>query len=199
MALFSTAYWAPVSYYQLAAQSDFVQIEQHEHYQKQSYRNRCIILSANGPLSLVIPIQRPHDCKIRDARIDYSTPWQQTHWRAIETAYRSSAYFEEFGIQIGEIYRRETPFLFDFNVKIWELSQLLLGISIPWGVTDFFAPQSDDENDYRSQIHPKAKHKPNDSLLQPYFQVFAYKFGFVPDLSILDLILNEGFLPQGKS
>jgi len=194
MALFSTAYWAPVSYYQFATQSDFVEIESHERYQKQSFRNRCTILSANGPLPLVIPILRPHNCKIRDARIDYSKPWQQMHWRAIEAAYHSSAYFEEYSSQIGEVYKKEIPFLFDYNVKVWELSLVLLDVSISWTVTERFVPCEDSRDDYRFMIHPKAKSKPDGLALQSYFQIFAHKFGFVSDLSILDLIMNEGRL-----
>jgi hypothetical protein len=194
MALFSTAYWAPVSYYQWAAQSDCVQIEQHERYQKQSYRNRCTILSANGPLSLVVPVLRPHNCGIRDIRIDYSKPWRQIHWRAIEAAYRSAAFFEEYSADIRKVYQKEVPFLFDLNIQLWTLSQELLGVSFPWSVTDAFIPPSAHVNDYRFVIHPKEKRKPEGLALQSYFQVFGNKFGFVPDLSILDLIFNKGTL-----
>lgn len=211
MALFSTAYWPPVSYYLLAAQSDCVEIEQHERYQKQSYRNRCTILSANGPLSLVVPVLRPHDCGIRDARIDYSKPWQKEHWRAMEAAYRSAAFFEEFGMDIRECYRKEISFLFDLNMKIWELSQKLLGVLIPWRLTKCFtlpskkcqqehvAPWSEERplirksaDDLRYAIHPKAERKSIGLAQQPYFQVFGHKFGFISDLSILDVILNVG-------
>ena len=194
MSLLSTAYWAPVSYYQIAAQRGFVWIDQHERYQKQSYRNRCTILSANGPLSLSVPILRPHDCGIRAARIDYSKPWQQVHWRALESAYRSAPFFEEYSAEIYGIYKQEIPFLFDFNLKLWEVSQQILGVSFSWGCTDHVVPLSNRADDYRLQIHPKAKRKPEGLALSPYFQVFAQKFGFVPDVSILDLIFNQGAL-----
>jgi hypothetical protein len=178
----------------MAAQSSFVQIEQYERYQKQSYRNRCTILSANGPLSLVVPVLRPHDSFIRDIRIDYSKPWQQLHWRAIEAAYRSAAFFEEYSAEIHKVYRKEVPFLFDLNISLWELSQHLLGISSTWNVSEQFMPFSNSADDYRFSIHPKAKHKQEGLVFQSYFQVFAHKFGFIPDLSILDLILNKGTL-----
>ena len=194
MALFSTAYWAPVSYYLLATQAPLVQIEYHEHYQKQSYRNRCTILSANGPLSLVIPVLRPHNCGIKDVRIDYSKPWQQMHWRAIEAAYRSSAFFEEYHTDIRNAYNKEVTFLFDWNIKLWELSQVLLNVSFPWSLTSQFEPMLDKAEDYRFLIHPKEKRKPDGLAFQSYFQVFSHKFGFVSDLSILDLILNKGAL-----
>ena len=194
MALFSTAYWAPTSYYLLATQSNRVQIEQYEFYQKQSYRNRCTILSANGPLSLVVPILRPHQRLIRDIRIDYSKPWQRIHWRAIEAAYRSAAYFQEYHQEVLALYQRETPFLFDLNLQTWELGRKLLALALPWSFTASFAPVANHSDDYRNQIHPKRNRLIS---LQPYFQVFANKFGFVPDLSILDLIFNEAkiFLP----
>jgi len=195
MALFSTAYWAPVSAYLLAAQSDVVEIEQHERYRKQSYRNRCTILSANGPLSLVVPVLRPHDSRIRDIRIDYSKPWQKIHWRAIEAAYRSSPFFDEFNGDVRQVYGKEIPFLFDLNIKVWEVSQALLRVSFRWGFTERFVPPpppATQLHDYRYVIHPKAKRKPEGIALEPYFQVFGHKFGFVPDLSVLDLLFNEG-------
>ena len=194
MALFSVAYWPPVSYYRLAAKAPIVSIEQYEFYQKQSYRNRCIILSANGPISLIVPILRPHHSIIKDIRIDYSKPWQQMHWRSIESAYRSSAFFEEFGGEIREVYKREVTFLFDWNLKLWALSLSLLDLRISWAVTELFIPISKMAEDYRFLIHPKEKRKPEGLAFEPYYQVFAHKFGFFPDLSILDLIFNEGAL-----
>ena len=194
MALFSSAYWAPIFYFQLAAQSDLVQIEQHERYQKQSYRNRCLILSANGPLALTVPILRPHDTFIKDARIDNSKPWRHTHWRAIEAAYRSSAYFQEFREDIYSIYKKEIPYLFDLNLQTWKLALKLLACSYPWALTSSFEPVSNRCGDYRDQIAPKKERRPEWPAYKNYFQVFAKKFGFVPDLSILDLIFNEGGL-----
>ena len=192
MALFSTAFWAPVSYYHFATRCKMVEFEQYERYQKQSYRNRCTILSSNGPLSLVVPVLRPHDCLIRDARIDYSKPWQREHWRTIESAYRSSAFFEEFCEEIYEVYNNEIPFLFDLNIKVWEITLALLRLSVPWKVTEQFTMPAETEFDYRFRIHPKVKRSVSEPFLNPYFQIFSPKFGFVPDLSILDALFNEG-------
>ena len=194
MALFSSAYWAPILYYQIAAQSDFVQIEQHEFYQKQSYRNRCLILSANGPLALTVPVLRPHQAPIRDIRIDYSVPWRQRHRRAIEAAYRSSAYFEEYYEDIDTLYQNEVPFLFDLNLQSWNIGLKLLGCSFPWELSDAFEPTDNVGGDYRNEMHPKKKRKPEWPALKPYFQVFANKFGFTSDLCILDLLFNKGGL-----
>ena len=192
-ALFSTAYWAPVSYFLRARQYGGICLEQHERYQKQSYRNRCTILSANGPLHLTIPILRPHDVPIREARIDYSKPWQQMHWRAIQAAYGTSAYFEEFAQDVQALYLKETPFLFELNLQSLEMAQALLGERFSLRLSENFVPEGG-EADFRFSIHPKMKNEPQGLVLSPYFQVFATKFGFVPNLSILDLIFNQGGL-----
>ena len=194
MALFSTAYWAPISYYQLAAQSGAVQIEQCEQYQKQSYRNRCLILSANGPLALTVPVLRPHQAPIKEIRIDCSVPWRQKHVRAIEAAYRSSAYFEEYCGDIYSLYQKQTAFLFDLNVRSWEIALKLLGSSFLWELTTAFELATDLGVDYRNLIHPKKERRPDWPTCKPYFQIFAHRWGFVPDLSILDLLFNQGGL-----
>ena len=194
MALFSTAYWPPVSYMLLALQSDLVQIERYESYQKQSYRNRCLILSANGPLALTVPVLRPHNTIIKDTRIDYSKPWQQMHWRAIEAAYRSSAYYEEYQQEIRSLYQKEPPFLFDLNLRTWEFALKLSERPCSWAPTTAFMPRSDRHDDYRRQIDPKKERRLEWPACNPYFQVFGQKFGFVPDLSVLDLLFNEGQL-----
>ena len=189
-ALFSTAYWAPVSYFMRAGQYDGMCIEQHERYQKQSYRNRCTILSGNGPLHLTIPIRRPHDIPIREAMIDYSKPWQQMHWRAIQAAYGASAYFEEFAGDVQALYKEEIPFLFDLNMKSLEIAKSLLGLGLSLRLSEHFEAEGG-EVDFRFSIHPKAKNEPQGLVLSPYFQVFAAKFGFTPNLSILDLLFNQ--------
>ena len=194
MALFSTAYWAPISYYQVAAQSDFVQIEQCEYYQKQSYRNRCLILSANGPLVLTVPVLRPHQVPIKEIRIDYSVPWRQRHMRAMEAAYRSSAYYEEYCGDIFSLYEEQTAFLFDLNLRSWEIALKVLEQPFSWELTAAYEPATDLSRDYRNRIHPKRECRPDKPAYTPYFQVFAHKWGFVPDLSILDLLFNRGGL-----
>ncbi|MCL1974108.1 MAG: WbqC family protein [Bacteroidetes bacterium] len=192
MALFSTAYWAPVSYYQIAVQSGLVQIEQYEQYQKQSFRNRCRILSANGPLTLTVPVLRPHQVSVKDVRIDNSVPWRQKHIRAIEAAYRSSPFFEEYSGDVFTLYQRETTFLFDLNRRSWEIGLKLSGVTLSWTLSRGFASVEGKDEDYRYLIHPKKERRPEWPACKPYFQVFAKKWGFVPDLSILDLLFNEG-------
>ncbi|MCL2098616.1 MAG: WbqC family protein [Bacteroidales bacterium] len=193
--LLPTAYWPPVQYYTKIVGQQAIYLEQHEHYQKQTYRNRCVIYAANGPTALVIPIIRMQGRKmpIRDVRIDYSTPWQRVHWKAIVSAYRSSAFFEYYEDDFRSFYEREETFLFDLNEKILHLTLELTGLHTKVGYTAEFIPSDGDMPDWRTLISPKVdftadtKFKP-----QSYYQVFAPKHGFAANLSILDLLCNEG-------
>lgn len=194
--LLSTAYWAPVQYYTKIAGQPALYMEQHENYQKQSYRNRCVIYAANGPTALVIPVAKMQGCKmpVRDVRIDYSSSWQRVHWKAIVSAYRSSAFFDYYEDDFRPFYERETTFLFDFNERILRLALELIGLNAEIRYTAEYTPSSAcTQPDLRQLISPKAtvaadeKFKP-----QSYYQVFAPDKGFAANLSILDLLCNEG-------
>ncbi len=122
--ILSTAYAAPVQFYTLLARFNACLIETHENYQKQTYRNRCQILSANGPLTLSIPVNKGESekCPIKDVMIDYSKRWQVIHWRAIESAYRSSPYFIHYADDIYPLYKNPKYLsLFDFNHAFLEV------------------------------------------------------------------------------
>ena len=193
--LLPTAYWAPIQYYTKIVGQQSVYLEQHENYQKQTYRNRCVIYAANGPTALVIPVVKTQGVKmpIRDVRIDYSTPWQRVHWKAIVSAYRSSAFFDYYEDDIRPLYEHEEPFLFDFNERILHLALELIGLNTKVEYTAEFTPANACEPDRRQLISPKVdaavdtKFKP-----QSYYQVFAPSKGFAANLSILDLLCNEG-------
>jgi len=190
-----TAYLASVQYYTKIAGQQAIYLEQHENYQKQSYRNRCVIYAANGPMSLVIPVVRMQGRKmpVRDVRIDYSTPWQRVHWKAIVSAYRSSAFFDYYEDDFRPFYEHEEPFLFDFNEQILHLTLELIGLNPQVHYTAGFVPADACSPDWRQLISPKVdfavdtKFKP-----QSYYQVFAPNHGFAANLSILDLLCNEG-------
>jgi hypothetical protein len=175
--------------------SPVVRIEQHENYVKQTYRNRCRIATANGILQLSIPVVKHHGQKmpVRDVRIDYTEQWQQNHWKAIVSAYRSSPFFEYYADDIRPFYEQQEKFLFDLNNKILLLSTELIGIKIDVGFTDKFAAQPSC-HDYRYAITPKLKQAWPDNKFKPqiYYQVFAPNNGFAANLSILDLLCNEG-------
>ncbi|MDR1680889.1 MAG: WbqC family protein [Prevotellaceae bacterium] len=195
MSLFSTAYWAPVQYFAKLAEDSVALLEQHEHYIKQTYRNRCRIATANGVLTLTVPVTRTHGAKmpVRDVRIDYAEPWQQKHWKAIESAYRSSPFFEYYADDIRPFYERKEPFLFDLNERILHTALVLIGLKITIGYTGEYLPAYAG-GDFRALISPKRPCTAHDPQWKPqiYYQVFAPANGFAVNMSILDLLCNEG-------
>lgn len=189
----STAYLAPVEYYEVLANAEEVLLEQHEFYIKQSYRNRCVISTANGLMDLTIPVEKFENGKthIRDVRISYHGNWQAQHWKSIASSYNSSPFFEYYVDDLIGFYERKWNFLWDFNM---EIQQKILGLIDIQPVVRLTATYSkdlpNDVFDLRPAIHPKKEavfkqHK-------TYYQVFAQKFGFHPNLSALDLLLNMG-------
>jgi hypothetical protein len=194
--LLSPAYLAPVQYYTKFLCYEKILIEKEENYQKQSYRNRCNILSANGILPLTIPVIKDQPkTKTRDIRIDYSLDWQKNHWVSIESAYSSSPFFEFFQDEFYKFYDTQYKYLLDFDLKIQDyiLDQLELAPTIEL-TEDFYAEPDESIDDYRDSIHPKPRMQKVDSLFRPefYYQVFYEKYGFVKSLSIIDLLFNEG-------
>lgn len=189
----STAYLAPVEYYQILANAAEIWLERHEYYLKQSYRNRCIIATANGLMDLTIPVEKPEQgkVKIRDVRIAYHGNWQVGHWRAIESAYGSSPFFEYYADELVGFYEKKWVFLWDFNFEIQQKILELADLQPTIRLSDSYeAILKDDIIDLRMEIHPKKK--PYRQNLSPYYQVFRHKYGFRQNLSILDLLLNMG-------
>ena len=186
-----SAYLAPVSYYKQIACSKHVIIEQHDNYIKQTYRNRCRIAAANGIIDLSIPIQKNEaKCPMKDIRIAYSDNWQQTHWRAIESAYSSSPFFEYYRDDFEPFYRTKKEFLIDLNIELQSLVLELMDISTPIAFTTKYKDSfSENELDLRDFFHPKKEYP---YQLRPYYQVFEQKFGFQKDVSIIDLLFNMG-------
>lgn len=193
----TTAYWPNQYYFYQVLNSAQILIEQHEHYQKQSYRNRCRILSANGVLDLSVPVKkRGLKEYTRDVEINYQENWQNSHWRAITSAYRNSPFFEYFEPELSDFYTRQYPTLIGYNLA--QLNFLLKILKQKKTVTFTTGYQKHPINliDTRELIHPKRQipieDKLNDLLLRPYYQTFGTKFPFIPNLSILDLIFNTG-------
>lgn len=194
--IFSSLYNAPVSFYAILSRnmSDVV-IEQYDHYNKQTYRNRCRILGANGIIDLVIPVVKFHGKKVhvKDIRIDYDTPWHKNHWKSIVSAYASAPFFEFMYDSFSVIYKKKYTFLADLNQELMyaalDLLQLQLNISRSKTYLTL-----DPESDIREVIHPKRKFRHTGYKLHPveYQQVFSERHGFIADLSILDLLFNEG-------
>ena len=194
--LFSTAYLPPVEYMAAFVQTNEPVIEAHEHYHKQSYRNRCVILSATGPVSLSIPVSktRPNHCPIREMRINYTEPWQRNHWKTMESCYGCSPYFLYYRDYLEVFFlEKKHQFLFEFNWNLMDVICKLLKIKNNATLNSEFA--SGAERSLSDYIHPRNSLSP-DYLFnnQPaYTQVFTNPSKpFFPHLSILDLLCNMG-------
>lgn len=194
----STAYLAPVQYYSKILAGDRIFIERCENYVKQSYRNRCNIVSANGVIPLSIPVVHNSGAKIlsKDIRIADHGNWQHMHWNAIMSAYNSSPFFEYYQDDFAPFYHKKYDFLFDFNEELRELVSSLIGLEKEkLGYTDEYKTDFDsNEADFRNLIHPKKDWVGQDRnfAINRYYQVFEQRFGFVPNMSIIDLLFNMG-------
>lgn len=189
----STAYFPPVSYFALILNSGKVYIETEENYSKQTYRNRCVILGANGPLNLTVPVEHTQPkIVVKDLAISYHSNWQLNHKRAIESAYRNSPFYEYYIDDFMSFFNEKTHNLLELNNQILNTCLELIGYKETIEFTTDFVENA--EHDFRNTLSPK---KPiPDIYLPEYHQVFITKFGFIPNLSILDLIFNAG--PETK-
>jgi hypothetical protein len=194
-AILSTAYLGPVEYFTKFLIYDKIWIEAEENYQKQSYRNRCEILTSNGKLALSIPVTKEQPkTKTKDIRIDYSVDWQKDHWNAIESAYSASPFFEFFVDDFLPFFQQKYTFLLDFNTYLLEMIINHLEIDVEIDYTKKFEHSPEFLDDFRNTIHPKQKVRANNSNFSPYqyYQVFYDRFDFFPNLSIIDLLFCEG-------
>ena len=189
-------YLAPVIYYSTIITFQKVFIAKCEHYEKSTYRNRCYIASPNGTLRLTVPLLRGKNQHIivKDVRISYDYNWQKLHWESLCACYRSSPYFEFYEDNFVKFYLKRYNYLFDFNEELMNLILNILKIKINYSYTECYIKSDENSLNLRSAIHPKQS-KNKITLLQDtpsYHQVFENKTGFFPDLSIVDLLFNEG-------
>lgn len=192
--LLSTAYFPPAKYFSLIAGAGAAHIEKWENYHKQTYRNRCIILGANGPLDLIVPVLRGsfHKTPVRYIEIDSSRRWRELHLRGIMSAYATAPYFEFYIDIIREVITGDFRYLIDLNETALNAMLDAIGIDIPVSFTEEFTGEGMSEADYRYTITPKKNEETVNKESFSYTQVFSDRYGFVPRLSIIDLLLNNG-------
>lgn len=193
----TTAYLAPIQYYTKFLKYDNIYIEQYDNYVKQTYRNRCVIAAADGPLSLTIPTEKGDSPKlqVKDVRISDHGNWRHVHWNALVAAYRNSPFFEYYQDDFATFYENKYEFLLDFNLELNRVICELVDIQPNIVKTTSYKESFDvEEYDYREIIHPKHDFKAfdRDFVSFPYYQVFKDKYGFIPNLSIVDLLFNMG-------
>ena len=193
----STTYLGPVQQYCKLFQYPEVHLETAENYLKQTFRNRCTIAVPDGELALSIPTVKPNTlkCPMRDIRISDHGNWRHLHWNAIESAYNHTPFFEYYKDDFRPFYEKKYEFLVDFNEELCHLICSLIDIQPDMArTTEYRTEFTPNEADFRERIHPKKDFSLEDTEFspQPYYQVFQERLGFLPNLSIIDLLFNMG-------
>ena len=190
--LLSTTYFGPIQWYQKLYRAERVEIEQWESFRKQTYRNRCLIATTNGIQALTVPVEHSDSPLIKDIRLSDHGNWRHLHWNALQSAYGESPFFEYYQDDIRPFFEKHWEFLLDFNEAIRLKMCELIDIQPNVSYTEGFIPEESPLTSYRTAISPK--HPQDDPDFQPkrYYQVYDQKHGFLPNLSILDLLFNMG-------
>lgn len=197
--LLSTTYFGPIQWYQKLYRAESVLVEQWESFQKQTYRNRCLIATTQGIQALTVPVERGNATSqvrhqrtmlIKDIRISNHGNWRHLHWNALQSAYGESPFFEYYQDDVRPFFEKRWDFLLDFNEQIRQTLCELIDIRPRVAFTEDYQPLAD--NDYREAIRPKHTAPDPDFVPRPYYQVYQQKHGFLENLSILDLLFNMG-------
>jgi hypothetical protein len=185
-------YLPNIAYFQTIARADEVILERHEHFVKQTYRNRCLINAANGPTTLIIPLSEKHgNTPVTSLRIDYSQKWLNNHWRAIQSAYGNAPFFEYYADDLHRVLFKRSILLYDLNYELLTMCLAWLKLTVPFKETKGYEKQPlSPVTDLRSVIHPKKELLETFYTPVAYVQVFGKKF--VPNLSIIDLVFCQG-------
>jgi hypothetical protein len=185
-------YLPPVAYFkQLITYKPDILIESHEHFPKQTYRNRANICSPDGTLTLTVPVVKGSKLhtNVKDVKISYDFKWQRLHWMGLETCYRRSAYFEYYEDELAPFYQKNFTYLFDYNEQLLQLLLKFIKVPLPLQYTESYEAKYPSLHDYRDSISTK---KEFEFEQKPYFQVFEERNGFIKNLSIVDLLFNQG-------
>lgn len=196
MHIIESQYFPVIDWFKIFSGGTNVRIEQYETFQKMSFRNRCIISGSNGLVNLSVPLQNGREQKapIHDIRIDNTQAWQKQHWKSIVSSYSRSPFFEYFGEGVNRLLSEKQVFLFDLNFSIIKWLTNVLEMPVSVGLTDTYVKNYNPDNvfDYRNKWLPKNFQAEGAQWMPRYTQVFENKFGFIPNLSILDLLFCKG-------
>lgn len=191
MVLLHPTYFPSIALFTTIVKTSEVVFEIADNYQKQTYRNRCHIYGANGKLSLNIPVHHTHKNRqlYRDVKISNDSKWQSLHWKSLQSAYRTSPFFEYYEDEIAPLFHPKENFLMDFNFKCFEIILDCLQLDINFDKTNSFEKEPQGVTDFRYLVNARKEPQFNFDI---YTQVFSGKHGFIGNLSILDLLFNEG-------
>lgn len=188
--LIHPTYFPSISHFVAMAQADSVTLEMDDNFQKQTNRNRMMIYSPNGVQLLNIPIKHTKEAhqKTKDVKLETAFDWQKQHFKSLEAAYRTSPFFEYFEDAITPIFTKKHTFLMDLNLETMAIVSKCLGMSFEYKETTEYFHEAPGFNDFRNLVNGKK----DTAVFQPYTQVFGEKHGYLNNLSILDLLFNEG-------
>ena len=189
--LLSTTYFGPIQWYQKLYRAERVEIEQWESFRKQTYRNRCLIATTNGIQALTVPVEHSDSPLIKDIRLSDHGNWRHLHWNALQSAYGESPFFEYYQDDIRPFFEKHWEFLLDFNEAIRLKMCELIDIQPNVSYTKEFVSEENMAS-FRDVICPKHPQDDPDFTPKRYYQVYEQKHGFLPNLSILDLLFNMG-------
>jgi hypothetical protein len=192
MLIIESQYFSSISAFKSLCEHGYAKIDQYENFTKGSFRNRCMVLGGNGVISFTVPIAGGREQKLRmkDIRIDYSESWQRSHIRTLATSYNNSPFYHHYKSEIDTLIASGPKFLIDLNYTILDRIITLLRLDIHVGLTSEYKAGYENASDYRNMLTPK--NYQTQAGVPRYAQVFADRFGFQPNLSILDLLFCEG-------
>ncbi len=191
-ALIEVQYLPPVAYFTAVAGSSGIVVEKFEHYQKQTYRNRCYINTVHGRQALIVPLTMKHGkVLIKDVRIDHTQKWVNNHWRTIQSAYGKAPFFEHYADELNTILHKRQQFLYDLNMALLTMCLKWLKWNVTVTETETYdVTLNETVKDLRSAINPKISQYTTFYKPAAYYQVFGSNF--VENLSLVDLVFCEG-------
>lgn len=197
IAILSSCYLPPVQYLSKLLRYDRVIIDIHEHYVKQTYRNRCHIASPAGLMALTVPVEKaPGNVPMKDVRFSEHGNWRHVHLAALDSSYGNSPFYEYLRDDFLPFYQQRHDFLVDFNTEllrmVCEVMEIPFAVEFSQGYIR--SEEMPDADDFRAVIIPKkvSAQFDGDFEARPYYQVFGEKYGFLPNLSCVDLLFNMG-------